>query len=197
VATRRKGWQKKNWWIPGARENVDPALRAAAFPILFSDSPPHRRLDREKVVALAWRGVRISRRMSSSFGGRRWGSRKKAAEWWERVGAEGGKRKKRRRGDEKKKHGDRGKEAEQRKSIVRLLIEKWGRFMGYRQTEVSPTVDCHLVCTNVRQISFAFASIRFPRRSTHLDIGRPPMTPTPSFVFQLSILSASGPRHFP
>ena len=31
----------------------------------------------------------------------------------------------------------RGKEAEQRKSIVRLLIEKWGRFMGYRQTELS------------------------------------------------------------
>lgn len=26
----------------------------------------------------------------------------------------------------------RGKETEQRKSIVRLLIEKWGRFMGYR-----------------------------------------------------------------
>ena len=25
-----------------------------------------------------------------------------------------------------------GKETEQRKSIVRLLIEKWGRFMGYR-----------------------------------------------------------------
>lgn len=24
------------------------------------------------------------------------------------------------------------KEADQRKSIVRLLIEKWGRFMGYR-----------------------------------------------------------------
>lgn len=36
---------------------------------------------------------------------------------------------------------DRGKEAEQRKSIVRLLIEKWGRFMGYRQTELSPSLS--------------------------------------------------------
>lgn len=32
----------------------------------------------------------------------------------------------------------RGKETGQRKSIVRLLIEKWGRFMGYRQTVLLP-----------------------------------------------------------
>ena len=44
-------------------------------------------------------------------------------------------RKKARRG---KTWRSRGKEAGQRKSIVRLLIEKWGRFMGYRQTVLLP-----------------------------------------------------------
>ena len=37
------------------------------------------------------------------------------------------------------KHGDReGRKPDKRKSIVRLLIEKWGRFMGYRQTVLLP-----------------------------------------------------------
>lgn len=35
-------------------------------------------------------------------------------------------------GEEEARRRYRGKETEQRKSIVRLLIEKWGRFMGYR-----------------------------------------------------------------
>lgn len=35
-------------------------------------------------------------------------------------------------GEEESQRRYRGKETEQRKSIVRLLIEKWGRFMGYR-----------------------------------------------------------------
>lgn len=48
---------------------------------------------------------------------------------------------KKKKGTERPSPADRGKEAEQRKSIVRLLIEKWGRFMGYRQTELSPSLS--------------------------------------------------------
>lgn len=48
----------------------------------------------------------------------------------------GMKRRKKARGG--KTWRSRGKEAGQRKSIVRLLIEKWGRFMGYRQTQLLP-----------------------------------------------------------
>lgn len=44
------------------------------------------------------------------------------------IGVGEGKKK----GEEEARRRYRGKETEQRKSIVRLLIEKWGRFMGYR-----------------------------------------------------------------
>lgn len=58
-------------------------------------------------------------------------------------GPQGGtvKAKKKKRKKREEAPADRGKEAEQRKSIVRLLIEKWGRFMGYRQTELSASLS--------------------------------------------------------
>lgn len=117
----------------------------------------------------------------------RWGRRRWRKKRRERRGV-------RRRDGKKVAPADRGKEAEQRKSIVRLLIEKWGRFMGYRQTELSASPSRsrdHLARAIARQVSLRFrlpfrlrrfplrSRLSLPRAAERVVLGRAALTSSP------------------